>query len=119
MTETVSALLPCPFCGEQPELYGASIECVNSDCWGPAIYHFARAPDTVEAWNRRATPSRNDILEAEQVERAAESMCRATYLEWDSLDDKTGTDHLNDDGPETKEWFRYLARAAIRALVKP
>lgn len=108
MTETVSALLPCPFCGEQPELYGASIECVNSDCWGPAIYHFARAPDTVEAWNRRATPSRNDILE-----EAARVL--AFYRDAWAL----GHDNFIEPSQALLADCGDRARAAIRALVKP
>ena len=47
------------------------------------------------------------------VTEAAERICRATGLDWESLDDTGPEDEVNGFGPETKGWFRYLARAAL------
>ena len=56
------------------------------------------------------TPASDD-----QVEAAAEAICRATYLDWDSLPD-SGPDDASPSGKETKEMFRIWARAALAAM---
>lgn len=50
----VRELEPCPFCGELPEMKGATIGCKNLKCWGPSIWHMSNPTDSIEAWNRRA-----------------------------------------------------------------
>jgi hypothetical protein len=76
MTKISGELLPCPFCGGSAEISGASIECVNSDCWGPAIHHFAHAEDSIEAWNTRTSPPPSGEageMTDEMVERAVDA----------------------------------------------
>jgi len=57
--------------------------------------------------------SRRSLDTADGVEAAARSVCLATGLDYDSLEDSGPDDHLNNSSAETKGWFRYLARAAL------
>ena len=56
-------LLPCPFCGEQPELRGSVVGCANKHCWGPSIWHMANAEDSITAWNRRTHPHSSSAVD--------------------------------------------------------
>lgn len=57
--ETEPKPKPCPFCGEEPRIYGdkpqAYIACVNKDCQvNPETIFFLTRTGAIEAWNRRA-----------------------------------------------------------------
>lgn len=61
------------------------------------------------------SPAPSLAVSDEMVEVAAKRVCLATGLDYESLEDSGPDDHLNNCSPETKGWFRYLARAAIGA----
>jgi hypothetical protein len=101
----VSDAVSCPLCGTQivraAEGFYVHKPMLNQPC---ILAGLVISASSVAAWNRRATA---DVTEA------AERICRATGLDWESLDDTGPEDEVNGFGPETKGWFRYLARAAL------
>ena len=112
-----AALLPCPFCGATPNRglvkrkgWQDSEEYQNYKIWCPhhcASFDMPSEQMAIQEWNRRATPSRNDILEA--LSDLAD--CAAPF----------GIGNLGYDGhSEAKLTASILrARALLRALVKP
>lgn len=58
MTKNAEGLLPCPFCGEEPNYdlvpdERFMVECLNTNCVGPAT-SWRTPKDAIAAWNRRA-----------------------------------------------------------------
>jgi hypothetical protein len=61
--DIVERLLPCPFCGEQPELndhgkIGTWIQCENKSCDVEPFAHCDTKAETISAWNTRAPITR-------------------------------------------------------------
>lgn len=62
-----AALLPCPFCGEPPEIDNQRgkdsyrILCENRKCWMVAQTFWGSQADVSEAWNQRAKASDDRI----------------------------------------------------------
>ena len=73
----MSELKPCPFCGEEPEIFDFTdgrfiVQCSNSDC---DVYPYTKIhhdkADAITAWNQRATvytkPTTLSQLQAENA----------------------------------------------------
>lgn len=70
MSETQLAPLPCPFCGEEPEMQGDGlggtvIYCANAACPLQVEYdHHTEASEAIAEWNKRAPDARLQQLES-------------------------------------------------------
>lgn len=69
----MSALKPCPFCGDEAKIFGyprdggCYVGCANPECmavigecydrFGENDHYFADADEAMEHWNRRHVPS--------------------------------------------------------------
>lgn len=104
MTDTVSGLLPCPFCGGEAEFVegaddgGQWVAIGCPDCGAGSRQHYAvmedPRPHAQSAWNTRASqaaqpPAPNDDLRAEN-ERLREALERALALGADYAADFAG-----------------------------
>jgi hypothetical protein len=60
-------LLPCPFCGTTPHVWGVqnvpaleSIGCANDDCKVQPSTDYLPDDQSITAWNRRTTTTKGD-----------------------------------------------------------
>jgi len=118
-TNTTPALLPCPFCGEQPapaSQFGWSAKPGSWNCDVPLwrVHHVCGGwihteAEAIAAWNRRATPA-TDVVEREAVARAVSQHTYAVAV----------GDEDCSDWPEMSERaqnvYREAADAALSAL---
>ncbi len=59
MADRLPKILPCPFCGSEPEVMGSGeqqrglmIHCIGKDCPNPSTSYYDHA-SAIRVWNRR------------------------------------------------------------------
>ena len=70
MTESKIKLLPCPFCGSTPRLYGHDVQCPTEGCFafdGTGV-DYDEQEDAIAAWNARSWVDAAAVIEAMQRE---------------------------------------------------
>jgi hypothetical protein len=116
----VESLLPCPHCGAPAELHECdwsepptwSVYCVGTTC----SFTHGNAEAAIAAWNRRPAPAPAEP--PDKVERVA----AAIYAEFwgTAVPAPPGIDvvrfHWVEAGPDARERFLAMARAALAAL---
>ena len=70
MAENNIKLLPCPFCGSTPKLWGHDVQCQTEGCFafdGTGV-DYDEQEDAIAAWNRRASADAVSVVEVMQQE---------------------------------------------------
>jgi hypothetical protein len=86
-------LLPCPFCGDAPEIINFSVHCNNAYCEAQPFTAGQFITEAIDAWNRRTAPH-----------PANAATCRVP-LQWFHVDDERPTiPPENDDDIDVWAW---------------
>lgn len=107
-------LMPCPFCGGEPEFRSCGhepfVKCGSCGC--RTDWH-DNQQGAADAWNTR--PAREEVS-GEEVERVARALCEASSDQWRTNEGMSAQAIaiLNQDG--LNNHWRHKARAAIAAM---
>lgn len=70
LIDKAEALLPCPFCGDQPQFWNAREDVLLCPCLAGPEVHGTSRENAVEIWNRRVIPARGVGVKPETVKDA-------------------------------------------------